>query len=104
MAKSLTGLPLLSTKDAREWILGMIRASISGEFTITDAGMDVSECLLASMEFGVKCVSWAMVKNELSGDGEYKDLVDWIGGGCTEQAHQSRCQTTSGLTGGSGQS
>ena len=23
------------------------------------------------------------VKNDLSGDGEYKDLADWISGGCT---------------------
>jgi hypothetical protein len=35
------------------------------------------------MELGVKSVSWAMVKNELSYDGEYKDLADWIVGGCT---------------------
>ena len=44
--------------------------------------MDVSECLLASMELGVKSVSWAMVKNELSGDWEYKDLANWISGRC----------------------
>ena len=61
----------------------MIRASMSGEFTMPDPGMDVSECLLASMELVVKSVSWAMVKNELSYDGEYKDLADWIVGGCT---------------------
>ena len=41
---------------------------MSGEFTLADPSMDVSECLLASMELGVKSVSWAMVKNELSGD------------------------------------
>ena len=73
----------LSTKDVREEILGMIRAGMSGEFTMPDPGMDVSECLLASMELGVKSVSWAMTKNKLSGDGEYKDLADWIVGGCT---------------------
>ena len=73
----------LSTKDVREEIIGMIRAGMSGEFTMPDPGMDVSECLLASMELGVKSVSWAMTKNKLSGDGEYKDLADWIGGGCT---------------------
>ena len=28
-------------------------------------------------------MSWAMVKNELSRDGEYKDLATWISGGCT---------------------
>ena len=51
----------LSTKDAREGILGMIRATMSGKFTMPDPAMDVSECLLASMELGVKSVSWAMV-------------------------------------------
>ena len=55
---------------------------MSGEFTLPDPGMDVSECLLASIELGVKSLSWAMVKNELPGDGEYKDLADWISGGC----------------------
>ena len=73
----------LSTKDVREGILVMIRAGMSGEFTMPDPGMDVSECWLASMELGVTSVSWAMTKNKLSGDGEYTDLADWIGGGCT---------------------
>jgi hypothetical protein len=63
----------MSTKEAREGILGAIRATKTGEFTLPDPGMDVSECFLASME----SVSWAMVKNELSGDGEHKDLADW---------------------------
>jgi hypothetical protein len=44
----------LTTKDAREGILGAIRATMSGEFTLPDPDMDVSECLLASMELGVK--------------------------------------------------
>ena len=44
--------------------------------------MDVSECLLASMELGFKSVSWTMVTNELLADGEFKDLADWISGGC----------------------
>ena len=55
---------VMSTKEAREGILGAIRATMSGEFTLPDPSMDVSECLLASMELGVKSVSWAMVKNE----------------------------------------
>jgi hypothetical protein len=42
------------------------------EFTLPNPSIDVSECLLSSMEFGVKSVSRAMVKNELSGDGEYR--------------------------------
>ena len=42
------------------------------EFTLPNPSMNVSECLQLSMELGVKSVSWAMVKNELSGDGEYR--------------------------------
>ena len=56
----------LTTNDARDGILGAIRATMSGEFTLPDPSMDVSECLLA----------------KLSGDGEFKDLADWISGGC----------------------
>ena len=42
---------------------------MSGEFTMPDPSMDMSECLLASIELVVNSVSWAMSKNELSGDG-----------------------------------
>ena len=56
----------LTTNDARDGILGAIRATMSEEFTLPDPSMDVSECLLA----------------KLSGDGEFKDLADWISGGC----------------------
>jgi hypothetical protein len=48
----------------------------TGEFTLPDPGMDVSECLLSSMEPGVKSVSRAKVKNGLSVDGEYR-LDQW---------------------------
>ena len=37
--------------------------------------------MLASMELGVKSVSWTMVKGELSKDQEFRDLSDWISGG-----------------------
>ena len=58
-----------TTKDAREGILGAIRGTMSGEFTLPNPNMDVSECLLAFMELGVKSVSWTMFKNVLSVDG-----------------------------------
>ena len=72
----------MTTRDAREGILGAIRATMCGELTMPDPTLDVSECLLASMELGVRSVSWAMVKDELSRDKEYRDLSDWINGGC----------------------
>jgi hypothetical protein len=73
----------MSIKEAREGILGAIRDTKTGEFTLPDPGMDVWEWDLASMELWVKSVSWAVVKNELSGDGEHKDVADRISGGCT---------------------
>lgn len=38
--------------------------------------------MLASMELGVKSVTWDMVKTELESDGEFRELSDWICGGC----------------------
>ena len=75
---------VLSTKETREGVLGARRATMSGEFTLPDPSRDVSESLLASVELGINSVCWAMVKNELSADGEYKDLADWISGGPPE--------------------
>ena len=72
----------MTTRDAREGILGAIRATMCGELTMPDPALDVSECMLASMELGVRSVSWAMVKDELYSDQEFRDLSDWIGGGC----------------------
>ena len=72
----------MTTRDAREGILGAIRATMCGEFTMPDPALDVSECMLASMELGVRSVSWAMVKEELSSDQKFRDLSDWISGGC----------------------
>ena len=47
-----------------------------------DPELDVSGFMLASMELGIKSVSWEMVKIELSKDREFQDLADWIPGGC----------------------
>ena len=41
---------------------------------MSDPTHDVSECMLMSMELGVRSVSWAMVKDELSRDREIQDL------------------------------
>ena len=93
---------VMTTKDAREGILGAIRATMSGEITMPDPAFDVSECMLASMELGVKSVSWAMVKGELSKDQDFRDLSDWISGAVL--ALRRVCLTTSASTGRSGTS
>ena len=72
----------MTTKDAREGILGAIRATMCVDLTMPDPALDVSEYMLASMELGVKSVSWDMVKEEMSRDQEFKDLSLWISKGC----------------------
>ena len=73
---------VMTTKDAREGILGAIRAAMCVDLTMPDPALDVSEYMLASMELGVKSVSWGMVKEEMSRDQEFKDLSLWISKGC----------------------
>ena len=36
--------------------------------------MDVSDVVIASMELGIRSVSWEMVKRELQNDAKYRDL------------------------------
>ena len=55
---------------------------MSADHTMPDPELDVSGCLLASMEFEIKLVSWDMVKNDLTKDREFQDLADWVTGGC----------------------
>ena len=42
------------------------------------------------MELGIKSVSWAMVKNELSTNREYKDLADYRLPSCATKMINSR--------------
>ena len=63
-----------------------MRTVISSELTMPDLELDVSGFLLASMELGIKSVSWKMVKIELSKDREFQDLADWILAGCLGSA------------------
>ena len=68
--------------SAWEGVFGTVRMTMGAESTMPDPAMDVSGCMLASMELGVRSVSWDMVKSELVDDGEFRDLSDWISGGC----------------------
>ena len=49
---------------------------MSSEQTVLDPTLDASGTLLASMELGVKSVSWNMVRSELTRDSQFKDLDD----------------------------
>jgi hypothetical protein len=52
------------------------------EHTLPDPDMDVSVCMLASIELGIKSVIWTMVKDEPVKDTGFKDLADSIDRGC----------------------
>ena len=54
--------------------------------TAPDPELDVSDTVIASMELGIRSVSWEMVKKELQSDAKYKDLSTWIHEGCTGPA------------------
>ena len=55
----------METKKIHELVLGSIRSVLSRRGT-----------LLASMELGVRSVSWNMVRSELTMDSQFKDLDD----------------------------
>ena len=64
------------TKEAQEGVLAAIRTVMSADHTVPDPELDVSGCLLASIELGIKSVSWDMAKRELTKDREFQDLAD----------------------------
>ena len=72
----------MTCKDARQGVMASIRSVMGRNHTLPDPEMDVSGFMLASMQIGVKSVSWEMVQAELHKDTEFKDLSDWISGGC----------------------
>ena len=47
----------MTTKEAQEGVLVAIRTVMSADHTMPDPELDVSGCLLASMELGIKSVS-----------------------------------------------
>ena len=51
---------------------------MSSYHTMPDPELDVSGCLLASMELGIKSVSWDMVKKEITKDMEFQDLAFYL--------------------------
>ena len=66
----------METKEIHELVLGSIRSVWSSEQTVLDPALDDSETLLASMELGVRSVSWNMVRSVLTRDSQFKDLDD----------------------------
>ena len=75
-------------KEVRGAMMAAIRTTLSNEATMPDPGFDVGGEMVASMEQGVRSITWEMVKNEVSTDAEYRELSDWVSGGCTGAAEE----------------
>ena len=76
----------MTCKEARLNLLAAIRTSTSSDVTRPHLELDVSDDLLASMELGVRSITWDMVKKQLHTDSKFRDLSDWIIGGCVGPA------------------
>ena len=76
----------ITCKEARLNILASLRTVLDKKHTAPDPELDVSDAVIASMELGIRSVSWEMVKKELQTDAKYKDLSTWIHEGCTGPA------------------
>ena len=62
--------------------MSALRLAAEPKNTKPDPDFDVSEAVLASMELGVKSITWEMMKQELVKDKNYADLSTWITSGC----------------------
>ena len=69
-------------KEVRGMVLANIRETADYSLTTPDLRLDCEEHLLASLEFGIRSITWEMVKKELLTDPEFRGLTAWITGGC----------------------
>ena len=60
----------------------MLRTVLDNDITKPDCEMDVSGELIASMDLGIKSVTWERVKQVAAKDTPMIQLVEWIQGGC----------------------
>ena len=72
----------ITCKEARLNILASLRTVLDKKYIAPDPELDVSDVVIASMELGIRSVSWEMVKRELQNDAKYRDLSTWIQEGC----------------------
>ena len=71
-------------KEIRGMVLANIRETADCSMTKPDLRLDCGEYLLASLEFGVRSITWEMVKKELVKDPAFQGLAAWINGGCLD--------------------
>ena len=79
--------PVLSEetcKEVRGMVLAIIRETADRSLTRPDPELDCEEYLLASLESGVRSITWERVKKELLTDTDFQSLATWIIEGCRE--------------------
>ena len=69
-------------KEAKIHMMSALRLAAEPKYTKPDPDLDVSNAVLASMELGVRSITWDMAKKELVKDKTYSDLSSWIMSGC----------------------
>merc|ERR1711954_71549 len=72
----------VSCKEVRTHMLGLLRSVSDGGISAPDPEVDMSGELLASMDMGIKSVTWDGVKQAIRRDTTMLQLVNWIEGGC----------------------
>ena len=78
----LEGEEEMTCREVRSHMLAMLRTVTEENLSHPDEGLDASGELLASMNNGVRSVTWEQVKVVVAGDTDMTKLVDWIQGGC----------------------
>ena len=58
------------------------RTGTAKKYSTPDPELDVSDAVLASVELGIRSITWEMVKKELYRDEKFNDLSLWIQEGC----------------------
>ena len=71
---------LMACKEARIHMIYALRVNSTN--SKPDPDLDVSDAVLASMELGIRSITWDMVKQQLLKDETYSDLSSWITSGC----------------------
>ena len=68
----------MTQKEAKIHMMSALRLAAEPKYTKPDPDFDVSNAVLASMELGVRSITWDMVKKVLVKDKTYSDLTSWI--------------------------
>ena len=71
-----------SCKEVRQVVLASIREASDINDTQPGPDMDLGESIVASLKWGVRSITWEIVKRELGVDDEFYKLSVWIKEGC----------------------